>query len=236
MIPLAVLMALLLTASFAHGSTVIATFNGVDPSATVSRSLDWGNWGSWDDVTVGVFKFDRTGGSYSEDLLPVGTTKFWAFCIEPQQTIRKDESYTYEVTSVADAPTNVTGGMGETKADQIAELLGTYYPKFGTSLTDTKAFALQIAIWEIVRETTSSLDVYEGSTRFWSYFQADALNLAQSYLGSIDGSGPRAVGLLALCNEAHQDALVQVVPIPGAVWLLGSGLLGLLGLRRRFVG
>lgn len=28
----------------------------------------------------------------------------------------------------------------------------------------------------------------------------------------------------------------QPVPIPGAVWLLGSGLLGLLGLRRRFLG
>ena len=28
----------------------------------------------------------------------------------------------------------------------------------------------------------------------------------------------------------------SAVPIPGAVWLLGSGLLGLLGLRRKFVG
>lgn len=26
------------------------------------------------------------------------------------------------------------------------------------------------------------------------------------------------------------------VPIPGAAWLLGSGLLGLLGVRRRFQG
>lgn len=28
----------------------------------------------------------------------------------------------------------------------------------------------------------------------------------------------------------------QVVPIPGAVWLLGSGLLGFLGVRRKFLG
>jgi hypothetical protein len=26
------------------------------------------------------------------------------------------------------------------------------------------------------------------------------------------------------------------VPIPGAVWLLGSGLLGLIGLKRKFLG
>ena len=29
---------------------------------------------------------------------------------------------------------------------------------------------------------------------------------------------------------------VDPVPIPGAVWLLGSGLFGLLGLRRKFRG
>jgi hypothetical protein len=28
----------------------------------------------------------------------------------------------------------------------------------------------------------------------------------------------------------------EAVPIPGAVWLLGSGLLGLIGLKRRFLG
>jgi len=32
------------------------------------------------------------------------------------------------------------------------------------------------------------------------------------------------------------QAYGQPVPIPGAVWLLGSGLIGLVGLRRRFKG
>lgn len=32
----------------------------------------------------------------------------------------------------------------------------------------------------------------------------------------------------------HFDAGMHAVPIPGAVWLLGSGLVGLAGLRRRF--
>jgi hypothetical protein len=32
------------------------------------------------------------------------------------------------------------------------------------------------------------------------------------------------------------DVSVQQVPIPGAVWLLGSGLVGLAGLRRKFKG
>ena len=33
----------------------------------------------------------------------------------------------------------------------------------------------------------------------------------------------------------HVGADVSAVPIPGAIWLLGSGLLGLIGLRRRAV-
>jgi hypothetical protein len=35
-------------------------------------------------------------------------------------------------------------------------------------------------------------------------------------------------------TQLQPDYSFQVVPIPGAVWLLGSGLIGLLGLRRRF--
>lgn len=31
----------------------------------------------------------------------------------------------------------------------------------------------------------------------------------------------------------HEGADVSAVPIPGAIWLLGSGLLGLIGIRRR---
>ena len=30
------------------------------------------------------------------------------------------------------------------------------------------------------------------------------------------------------------DVSVLAVPIPGAIWLLGSGLIGLIGIRRKF--
>ena len=35
-------------------------------------------------------------------------------------------------------------------------------------------------------------------------------------------------------GPALDDISVNAVPIPGAVWLLGSGLLGLVAIRRRF--
>ncbi|OPX81634.1 MAG: hypothetical protein A4E43_00627 [Methanosaeta sp. PtaB.Bin005] len=35
---------------------------------------------------------------------------------------------------------------------------------------------------------------------------------------------------------AMDNFTYEAVPIPSAVWLLGSGLLGLLGLKRKFLG
>lgn len=35
------------------------------------------------------------------------------------------------------------------------------------------------------------------------------------------------------CGLAVRSGQVSVVPVPGAIWLLGSGLLGLIGIRRR---
>ena len=47
----------------------------------------------------------------------------------------------------------------------------------------------------------------------------------------------RSPGRLPLLNQNHEFSVAAIetttVPIPGAVWLLGSGLVGLIGLRRR---
>jgi hypothetical protein len=46
---------------------------------------------------------------------------------------------------------------------------------------------------------------------------------------------------LSICGQNHEFSIAglsfeHAVPVPGAVWLLGSGLIGLVGLRRKYQG
>jgi probable HAF family extracellular repeat protein len=53
-----------------------------------------------------------------------------------------------------------------------------------------------------------------------------------AYAQGINDSG-QIVGVSQRADGAHHAFLYTPVPIPGALWLLGSGLLGLAGIRRR---
>ncbi len=64
------------------------------------------------------------------------------------------------------------------------------------------------------------------------YQTGDAVFVAQT--GILSGTPNGYLdGLRFTISIAGNDPIVQVVPIPGAVWLFGSGLLGLIGLSRR---
>ena len=66
-------------------------------------------------------------------------------------------------------------------------------PRDRRTLTNNGYAALLIAIWEITREDVGAngYDVYAGDIKF-SGSNATILNLANSYLANVDGSGPRA--------------------------------------------
>jgi hypothetical protein len=221
----------------AKAATIIATYNGELFSSTIDRSLNSG--GTFTNVKVGVFDFTRTGGTYAGFVSP--STEFLAFCIEPGSFITPGASYTYTVDTLADGPTS-PGPMGATKADELRELYGRYWD-FTTPLTTDLASALEIATWEIVRETTATLDPLAGSIQFKNPSDAAALTLAQSMLASIDGTGPKITGDLALLSpssvvgaeDPFQDVVVRELPTPepASALLIGAGLLGLAALRRR---
>ncbi len=220
--------------------TIVADDLGPSPAAgTVWRHIQAGSLGTPADAQLFVERYDmlRTGGTalmgFAGDGVP---NHFYAFCLEPLQYIANGA--TYSVVSVASAPTN-TGGMGAAKADLIAELFGRYAPNLAAPMTTLVAGALQIAIWEIERETASTLSVSTGNIYFYNPDSPDGMiELAQTYLSSLNGLGPRAQGLYALINgnltSGTQDLLVQlVVPEPVSLGVFASGLIVLAAARRR---
>jgi hypothetical protein len=192
-------------------------------------------------VLAGQYNFDINGGA---GITVPGITSYtqlpeWGFCIEMQYSTSGYQ--TYNIKDLQDAP--LTGGigglpMGSTKADFIRELWANHIAdtQVGGAAGNTNAAAFQLAVWEIVYEDNGSWDVTATSgaadTGFKASGNAGALNLANTWLGELDGQG-MAGGLYAYSNNTYQDYVFQV-PVPAAV-LLGLLGLGAAGVRlRRF--
>jgi len=185
-----------------------------------------GDSAGWVTTTIGLFSFTRTGGTF-----PGALGLFSAFCIEPREFVSAGDTYTYNVGDLSLGATNI-GGMGTAKADQLRELYGRFYPDFGSPLTVVTAGALQIATWEIVRETSGTLDALTGTTQFRNPSSQAALALAQTYLSAIDGSGPRSLGVGAGYWVGDQDIVFET-PEPAGLSVLGLSLLALFWRFRR---
>jgi hypothetical protein len=221
-----------LTGLHLQASTVIVTFNGEITSESIQR--DVGDGAGFVGTTTGEFSFTRTGGTDVGD--PTGT--FFAFCIEPREFVTDGGTYTYDLTTLDQGTTNI-GGMGAAKADLIRELFGRYYPVIGAPIDAEHASAIQIAIWEIVRENSGTLNVATGNVVFQSPADPAALALAQTYLNSLDGTGPKDTDLFALTEVGAQDVVVQLqahsteAPEPVTFASVGLALIGLALTRRK---
>jgi hypothetical protein len=235
----------LMTAAAAQATpTVTARFDGFNPNAPVEVNRTLKNpylTGPGFDtrrIDPGRFTLTRSGGSFTGTLVGTAPPQFFAFCIEPLEFINQGNTYTFDLVALENGVTNI-GGMGIVKADYIRELFHQQMPDLSAVISNEKASALNVAIWEIVRENPlNSLNVFSGDASYTSFNAAGAnmLTLAQSYLTPLTGTGPKLDNLFALNLDGTQDLLVQVRAVPEpSTWmsLASAGFVGLLAFGRR---
>lgn len=228
---------LCVSALSASAGTIQATVVNVISYGQVDMSLDSG--ATWARNYAGNIAMTRTGGTSPIELLP-DPTNFVTFCLEPREGISAGQNYTWEVEPLSRGTTSI-GGMGLAKAELVRELIGREYATWGSTLSNVRAAAMQIAIWEIVEENSGTLNVLNGNIQFRNESLATMLDVAQSMLNALDGTGPKPRYLYALTHPTAQDIFGMAIPHgvpdtetpePATFAMLGAGLL-VLGLSRR---
>jgi hypothetical protein len=163
----------------------------------------------------------------NDPLIHIDTSKA-AYCVDLYHTIGKLE---YDGKMV---PLTVN-------YFDAAKLLNHYgKPYDDDNDNDNSEELLQLSIWETLYETNGTYSLIGGNFK-----SASGDNTYLDTLSNLGGDID-SYYVLRLYDMGHlgegayqqQDLLVKVssggppVPIPGAIWLLGSGLLGLVGIRR----
>jgi hypothetical protein len=219
--PSLIALGALLAQAPAHAANAVTIkWQGIDTAGTHLSTMD----SSVSTTTALTDDYATTALNYT---YAASGQSFIAYCIEPEQSNgRAGINRDYVVDS-----------FGGAQAQRLQALFSTEYGHLN-SYNDKAAF--QVAIWEIMRESSGTLDASAGSFRILGSdpSSTQVATLANSFLATAASyNGPALYSLTRLTNANLQDlvtATANPVPEPETYALLmaGLGVIGLLTRRR----
>jgi hypothetical protein len=164
------------------------------------------------------------GGSGGPFYITGNSLSFWTFCIETQEYIYPP----YPVSYYGSIDSIPIGNSGVSPA-QLSDNTKKLYSYFLDNPTLSNTEALQIAIWSYQNQpgyqTPPTGNTYYNSAPGYTQTRGvSVLNLWQNE----DGTGARQSMLIEFGNPPNN------VPEPGILILLGLGLIGVVGIKRKF--
>ena len=195
----------------ASAATVNVTFQGSDPFGTPdhSRSVNITSPTYTGAARAGAFRLVGDGGFGN----------FVGFCVDLANYMTSGNSYA----------TSASSAHGAAVDNNIDRLFTSSYAGVDTA---TEAAAFQLALWEIISDTGSTLSLTGGS--FLATASAGVINTANIYLAALSGASTGGYTMTFLNSRSSQDLVtVSPVPVPAALGMLGIGLVSLFGVRRR---
>jgi len=189
------------------------------PARAAILGLNWGvgehghnmYWNGWHTLFAGTFAATLDGNG----MAPV-------MCVDLEHAITIPTQY----------PVNIFSTNLLSHGARAAWLYNTYLPTIGGDAS--RAAGLQLALWNAVYDTDSSVSPNQGT--FYSDANGGAaIGIANGMLVASQGQTSEALYFKSLPEDPRQDMIGSPIPEPGsaALLLLGVGLSGFGLMRRR---
>lgn len=207
-------------ALFVVGSASADTMKYLGSKAGRSVKISLNNGSSYNSVFGGVMNMKYTGST--------GSVVLDGFCADPTVAMA---SGSFDVTKTTSA---IKGEKGLHAGYLVNNYAQAIFDGGTSSQNRDKALALQVALWEILTETTGTYNITTGKFRAKGAdgdFTANQLSLINSYLGTY---GQSAAEYYKAAVDSHGKPCSQsiiTVPEPGTIAALALGIGAIL--RRR---